>query len=97
MDIDCHRVLAAAAAVLLATGLLACGSPGATEPAATAGPSPALPERIPPPSNESLIARARALELATPYEPPPGDPLEHDTSGYAKTMRVGTNRSQAGG
>jgi CubicO group peptidase (beta-lactamase class C family) len=86
MDIDCHRVLAAAAAVLLTTGLLACGSPGATDPPATAAPPPALPERIPPPSNESLIARARTLELATPYEPPPGDPLEHQTSGYAKTM-----------
>jgi len=86
MDIDCHRVLAAAAAVLLTTGLLACGSPGATDPPATAAPQPALPERIPPPSNESLIARARTLELATPYEPPPGDPLEHQTSGYAKTM-----------
>ena len=38
------------------------------------------------PSREALIARARALELATPYVAPPGDPLEHDTSGYAKTM-----------
>jgi CubicO group peptidase (beta-lactamase class C family) len=32
------------------------------------------------------IDRAKALELATPYVPPPGDPLEHHTSGYAKIM-----------
>ena len=35
---------------------------------------------------EALIARAKAFELDTPYVPPPGDPLEHNTSGYAKTM-----------
>ena len=40
----------------------------------------------PPPSKESLIARAKALELETPYVPPPGDPLSHYTSGYAKIM-----------
>jgi CubicO group peptidase (beta-lactamase class C family) len=38
------------------------------------------------PSPEAMIARAKALELNTPYVPPPGDPLEHDTSGYAKAM-----------
>jgi CubicO group peptidase (beta-lactamase class C family) len=37
-------------------------------------------------SDQELIARARPLELDTPYVPPPGDPLEHNTSGYAKTM-----------
>jgi CubicO group peptidase (beta-lactamase class C family) len=36
--------------------------------------------------NAALIARAKRFELATRYEPPPGDPLEHNTSGYAKTM-----------
>jgi CubicO group peptidase (beta-lactamase class C family) len=30
--------------------------------------------------------RAKSLELNTPYEPPPGDPLLHYTSGYAKVM-----------
>src|SRR5919201_5025779 len=34
----------------------------------------------------SLIARAKSLELDTPYVPPPGDPLEHHTAGYAKIM-----------
>lgn len=33
-----------------------------------------------------MIARAKPLELNTPYVPPPGDPLEHNTSGYAKTI-----------
>jgi CubicO group peptidase (beta-lactamase class C family) len=37
-------------------------------------------------SYESLIARARALELDTPYVAPPGDPLELHAAGYAKVM-----------
>jgi CubicO group peptidase (beta-lactamase class C family) len=37
-------------------------------------------------SNAALIARAKSLELNTPYLPPPGDPLEHNTSGFAKIM-----------
>jgi CubicO group peptidase (beta-lactamase class C family) len=37
-------------------------------------------------SNQALIARAKTLELATPYVAPPGDPLEHHTSGFAKIM-----------
>jgi CubicO group peptidase (beta-lactamase class C family) len=37
-------------------------------------------------SNQALIARAKSLELKTPYVPPPGDPLEHNTSGFAKIM-----------
>jgi CubicO group peptidase (beta-lactamase class C family) len=35
---------------------------------------------------KALIARAKSLELDTPYIPPPGDPLEHHASGYAKIM-----------
>lgn len=38
------------------------------------------------PATEALIARAKDLELDTPYVPPPGDPLEHHTSGFAKIM-----------
>jgi CubicO group peptidase (beta-lactamase class C family) len=34
----------------------------------------------------ALIARAKSFELNTPYVPPPGDPLEHEASGYAKVM-----------
>jgi len=33
-----------------------------------------------------LIARAKTLELDTKYVPPPGDPLEHNTSGFARIM-----------
>src|SRR5947209_13135052 len=38
------------------------------------------------PTNEALIARGKSFELDTPYVPPPGDPLEHHTSGFAKIM-----------
>ena len=37
-------------------------------------------------SDRALIARAKALELDTPYVPPPGDPLEHHAAGFAKIM-----------
>ena len=36
--------------------------------------------------HEALIARARALELSTPFVPPPGDPLAHSASGLAKVI-----------
>ncbi|MEP7274065.1 MAG: serine hydrolase, partial [Acidobacteriota bacterium] len=35
---------------------------------------------------EALIARAKLLEINTPYVPPPGDALEHHTAGLAKVM-----------
>jgi CubicO group peptidase (beta-lactamase class C family) len=38
------------------------------------------------PATEALVARAASLELDTPYTPPPGDALEHHTSGFAKIM-----------
>jgi CubicO group peptidase (beta-lactamase class C family) len=37
-------------------------------------------------NREQMIARARSLELATPYVPPPGDALEHHTAGFAQIM-----------
>jgi hypothetical protein len=37
-------------------------------------------------TRQGLIVRAKSLELNTPYVPPPGDPLEHYASGYAKIM-----------
>jgi CubicO group peptidase (beta-lactamase class C family) len=37
-------------------------------------------------ARQAVIARAKALELNTPYVPPPGDPLEHHAAGYAKIM-----------
>src|SRR6202047_2944826 len=41
------------------------------------------------PTNAALIARAKTFELDTPYVPPPGDALEHHTSGFAKIMCSG--------
>jgi CubicO group peptidase (beta-lactamase class C family) len=38
------------------------------------------------PTKEALIARAKSFELDTPYVPPPGDPLELHTAGFAKIM-----------
>jgi CubicO group peptidase (beta-lactamase class C family) len=49
--------------------------------AAAPAPPPAMAA-----SRDALIARAKSLELDTPYVPPPGDPLEHHTSGFAKIM-----------
>ena len=37
-------------------------------------------------TRQALIARAKSLELNTPYVPPPGEQLEHYASGYAKIM-----------
>src|ERR1700693_853233 len=37
-------------------------------------------------ARDELIARAKSFELKTPYVPPPGDPLDHHTAGFAKIM-----------
>jgi CubicO group peptidase (beta-lactamase class C family) len=47
--------------------------------------APAAPQ-VPASPRDVLIARAKSLELTTPYEPPPGDALQHHTSGFAKIM-----------
>jgi CubicO group peptidase (beta-lactamase class C family) len=36
--------------------------------------------------DDSFLARDRALELPTPYMPPPGNPLEHHAAGFAQIM-----------
>jgi len=48
-------------------------------------PSPAVSQESAA-ARDALIARARSFELDTRYVPPPGDPLEHHTAGYAKIM-----------
>ena len=59
----------------LATALLlACAAPAAE----TDGPAAE--------SANQMLARAASLELDTEYEPPPGDPLEHHASGFAKIL-----------
>ncbi len=44
------------------------------------------PAQDPAAATAALIARAKSLELKTPYVQPPGDPLSHYTAGYAKVM-----------
>ncbi len=78
----------AAGALILASLLSACGGGGGGGgggglPIVGGTPPPSTAEL---PSREALIARARSLELNTPYVPPPGNVLEHNTSGYAKAM-----------
>jgi CubicO group peptidase (beta-lactamase class C family) len=46
--------------------------------------SPAAPQSATP--YAAMLARARSLELNTPYVAPPGDPLEHHAAGFAKVM-----------
>ena len=40
-------------------------------------------------SREALIARARSLELDTPYESVPGEAIQHQAAGYATVMCSG--------
>ena len=39
-----------------------------------------------PEMRQKFLERAKSLELDTQYVPPPGDPLTHQTSGFAKIM-----------
>jgi len=74
MDMNMRRItLNLLAVVILLTVPLACqeGAPG---------------EETTPSAREALLARAESLELDTEYVPPPGDALEHHTSGFAKIL-----------
>jgi CubicO group peptidase (beta-lactamase class C family) len=75
------RTTGIAAALFVVAVSAACKGP---EPAPA--PAPAAPVDPAVAAREKLIARAKALELPTAYEPPPGDALSHHTSGFAKTM-----------
>ncbi|HUE84814.1 MAG TPA: serine hydrolase [Vicinamibacterales bacterium] len=59
-------------------GLAACSAEPPPAPAAEEAPAES--------ATDKLIARAKTFELDTPYVPPPGDALEHHTSGFAKIM-----------
>lgn len=74
--------LAGMACMLALSALVSCGGGGG----GGGGGSSAGPVTAQLPAREALIARARSLELDTPYVPPPGDVLEHNTAGYAKTV-----------
>ncbi len=67
-----------AAFILTAALAAAC-----QDPAPTPAPTPVDPAQV---ATEKRIARAKGLELPTPYEPPPGDALSHHTAGYVKTV-----------
>src|SRR5712691_5985915 len=56
-----------------------------TETHATSVGAQPTPQAMVSPRDE-LIARAKSLELKTPYVPPPGDALEHHAAGFAKIM-----------
>lgn len=73
------RIRATATGLVLITALGA----GCQKEAPPEQPAAAL---APPGSDEALKARAKQFELNTPYVPPPGDPLVHHASGFAKTM-----------
>ena len=67
--------------MVLVVALVGCQRDGSTTNAeASAAEQASLSPR------DALIARAKSLELDTPYVPPPGDPLEHHTAGFAKVM-----------
>jgi CubicO group peptidase (beta-lactamase class C family) len=59
-------------------------TPGCGRETPAVAEAPALDAPTSP--RDALIARAKSFELDTPYVPPPGDPLEHHTAGYAKIM-----------
>ncbi len=63
--------------LLLILNSLACQSTGSQADAAA---TPAAGAK------KALVARAASFELGTPYEPPPGDPLEHHAAGFAKIL-----------
>jgi hypothetical protein len=65
-------IIAVGTAVLAA--VVACRDKSGTSVAAAAV------QQAPVSAEAALIARAKSLELATPYVPPPGDPLEHHTA-----------------
>ena len=72
-----------AAVVLVVAATVGCRGDGqAPPPPATA----AAPQVSAAAARDALLARAKGLELPTPYVPPPGDSLEHQTAGYAKVM-----------
>jgi CubicO group peptidase (beta-lactamase class C family) len=64
---------------LAATGAQAHQLTAGAPPSGRSAPDPA-------PSPAAMIARAKGLELNTPYVPPPGDPLVHQAAGFAKVI-----------
>jgi CubicO group peptidase (beta-lactamase class C family) len=76
----------AIALALLSLVLLAAPIPGTSTLGVNGGVTAQAQTQTRNPALDELIARAKSLELNTPYVAPPGDPLEHEASGYAKVM-----------
>ncbi len=70
------RITLCAVAVTAGLSLVACGSDGQGDNASDVADG----------ARAEMLARAAALEWPTVYEPPPGDPLHHHTSGFAKIL-----------
>jgi CubicO group peptidase (beta-lactamase class C family) len=51
-----------------------------------AGRASVKPSTAQTPPQQALIARAKSLELDTPYTPPPGNAIEHSAAGFVKIM-----------
>jgi CubicO group peptidase (beta-lactamase class C family) len=80
-DVRAHAFASVLASIVALSASLACH---AQVPAAKTGGTASPPVQVS--SRDALIARARSFELDTPYVPPPGDPLELHTAGFAKIM-----------
>jgi len=61
--------------------------PAARQPETDAADDASAPPE--PDPMQALIERGRRLELDTPYVPPPGDPDDHYTMGFARTLCSG--------
>jgi CubicO group peptidase (beta-lactamase class C family) len=78
------RRIARTLPALIALALLSRGDLPAQVPATQ--PGPVAPTQPTPTPRERLVARAKSLDLGTPFVPPPGDPLEHNAAGLAETV-----------
>ena len=76
-----RALLAGGGVLFLLMAAAACQSQGGGE-AETAAAVEVASES----PRDALVARAKSFELDTEYVPPPGDPLEHHTSGFAKIL-----------
>jgi len=77
------RIYAIKTALLLTFVLSAATALEMKTPSAYVGAAAAQSPTSP---REALIARAKSLELNTPYVAPPGDALHHHASGFTKIM-----------
>ena len=75
-----RAVFAGIGCLVLVLTSLACQGGGVAGEVAAEGEDTALSPR------DAMLARAEAAELDTEYVPPPGDPLAHHISGFAKTL-----------